>query len=318
MKLSCLWFINAHEQVYDSDNTGVVSLRTFQSTLQDVHVQLSQPELQLIVSQFGRPEDDKIYYDSFCRSLDGVPAQDLSTSFAQDPANTIGLSASSGPAPYLSTRVLQRVRELRKEGRDPRDIFEAQDLDNTGMVSIQRFREVVTKLQLLSTELQLSRAIEDCLCISNRSCVVFEDFCSMLERALNDRDPRGSGSGRDGGSVDGSGFDGLATRQSMLGASRGVMSSRGGNILFADDDHYARSSLRGNAYPIELEEGSDYLPSNHRGYSSSSSRALSPPKLTDSVNNSLRRYNNMSSSTPSRYLNYSGYSESNAKFSPRR
>lgn len=74
----------------------------------------------------------------------------------------------SGTQTYLTSRVLQRVRELRREGRDPRDIFEAHDLDRTGLVAAARFREIVSKLQLLQTEGQLNKAVEDCIYLSDK------------------------------------------------------------------------------------------------------------------------------------------------------
>jgi hypothetical protein len=37
---------------------------------------------------------------------------------------------------YLNSKVIQRLKELRRDGMDPRDIFETQDLDRTGMVII--------------------------------------------------------------------------------------------------------------------------------------------------------------------------------------
>ena len=36
--------------------------------------------------------------------------------------------------PYLNYKVIDRFLVLRREGRDPRDMFEAYDLDRLGMV----------------------------------------------------------------------------------------------------------------------------------------------------------------------------------------
>eukprot|EP01035_Chromulina_nebulosa_P023801 gene23801-30876_t len=92
---------------------------------------------------------------------------------------------------YVTQQVLQRTEELRREGRDPRgelstvlgvtDIFEANDLDRTGMLTVNSFKEIVSKLQLLQSEEQLSRVIEDCLSFSNKTMVVYDDFCCLLE-----------------------------------------------------------------------------------------------------------------------------------------
>jgi hypothetical protein len=48
------------------------------------------------------------------------------------------------------------------------DIFEANDLDRTGMVTVNQFKQIVSKLQLLHSEVQLSKAVEDCLSLSNK------------------------------------------------------------------------------------------------------------------------------------------------------
>lgn len=48
------------------------------------------------------------------------------------------------------------------------DIFEANDLDRKGMVTVNQFKQIVSKLQLLQSEEQLSRAIEDCVSLSNK------------------------------------------------------------------------------------------------------------------------------------------------------
>lgn len=48
------------------------------------------------------------------------------------------------------------------------DIFEANDLDRTGMVTVSQFKQIVSKLQLLQSEGQLSKAVEDCLSLSNK------------------------------------------------------------------------------------------------------------------------------------------------------
>jgi len=337
-------------EVYDGENCGLVSLRTFQSALQELGLSASPPELQALVSQFGRPEDDKIYYDSFCRALQNYSGTASSTvrqsesyplfhsqqqhgegarsstqlvnqsqqqmvSYNNDQSvdfvskSMMGLT-SRGPPAYVNSRVLQRVRDLRREGRDPRDLFEAQDLDRTGMVSLQRFREVVATLQLLQSEIQLSAAVEDCMCVTNRGFVMYDDFCGILERALLEDNPRSSQHARES-----------RDRTSNVNMS----ATRGGNILFGDEDTYniMRKGTQYNAnYPIELEEGSDYLPQYNQSFSrnmtSNSSRGLSPPKLTDSANFSSRKWNTIGTVTPSRYANSSVYTESNGELSPRR
>jgi hypothetical protein len=114
-------------EVYDSYNNGLVSVRTFQSTLDDLGVILSNHELYIIQTRYGRPEDDGINYLQFCMD---VFDSDLRQSSRFDNRNSHSIRYSD-PS-YLT----ERLRELRNEGKDPRDIFEAYDLDETGMVYI--------------------------------------------------------------------------------------------------------------------------------------------------------------------------------------
>lgn len=47
-----------------------MSLRTFQGTLMEMGVTLTSSEVQTIVAQFSQPEDNRISYEAFCKSLD--------------------------------------------------------------------------------------------------------------------------------------------------------------------------------------------------------------------------------------------------------
>jgi len=70
---------------------------------------------------------------------------------------------------------------LKNSGKDPLDIFQAYDLDNTGMVDIRRFREIVQRLDILLTASQLNNAIENYRSISNPNFVCYEEFCRAIE-----------------------------------------------------------------------------------------------------------------------------------------
>ena len=143
-------------EVNDGDNSGVVSLRTFHSFLDSIGISLTNTDLRAISNYFGRPEDDKIYYDSFCRSLDNVKSGDyrdqpltIDTGEANNYSSRKYLYKSSSQpyvgrpnesfnnnnnASYLNPKVLRRLRELRRDGMDPRGVFESQDFDRSGMV----------------------------------------------------------------------------------------------------------------------------------------------------------------------------------------
>ena len=131
-------------EVFDQDLRGRVSVHTFQSTLEDLHVPLHPSDLLALRLVFGSEgddhhshrgasaydrEDDEINYDKFCvvcfdeRDTPRITAA---------PAATRTKAGTSLLPP--SRRLTQRLQELRRDGKDPLDIFEAYDLDNTGMV----------------------------------------------------------------------------------------------------------------------------------------------------------------------------------------
>jgi Ca2+-binding EF-hand superfamily protein len=156
--------LRGHCENLDISNTGVISTHSLQRVLDEIGINLNPSELHTIYGLYGRPQEDAIYYDSLCRAID-VHAS------ATIPSNGFGTTngvAGAAAAAYLSDRTLQRVRELRTEGRYPRDMFEAYDLDHTGLITVSKFQEVVSRLSLLQTEHQLSKAIEDFSSIGNR------------------------------------------------------------------------------------------------------------------------------------------------------
>eukprot|EP01038_Epipyxis_sp_PR26KG_P005601 gene5601-7730_t len=299
----------------DLDNTGMIPLRAVHTTLHDIGIILGISEQHMIASLYGRPEDDSVYYDSFCRGIDnavngqtvGLLQPVMTSNYG---TNRVIETTSSINAPYLSHRVLQRFRELRMDRRDPRDMFEAHDLDRSGCVSVHKFRDVINSLQLLQSEHQLHRTEEDFGVISNRSFICYDDFCSTLEKADNNNNNEPSLRSRGTGFVNGNGYDGL--RRSMGNSERVNYGTSG--VAYDDDDdesqynRYNRSSANDNVnrfkqalnrssttkFPIELEEGSD---SNNTNYYP----PLSPPKLTDSINgNSTLKWR---SSSPNRSNN---------------
>lgn len=145
--------LREHFEYFDTDRSGTVPARSFQQVLHEVGVQLSPSDLQTVFGLYGRPEDNHIFYDAFMRAVDGntsssyapgLPAHmqggaSLRRSVVPPPAPlslSLGNNRSSSSAPYLNPRVLQRLRELRQDGNDPRDFFGAHDIDRSGMVCI--------------------------------------------------------------------------------------------------------------------------------------------------------------------------------------
>lgn len=124
-------------EVYDGGLTGMVSLRTFQSTLDDIGVILTPPDLHAVQKMFGRPDDDLVDYSLFCQDVlqDSISAHRGYPS-GGDASRYHRRSNETRDAFPPATRVTETLRHLRNIGQDPRDIFEAYDLDRTGMVSV--------------------------------------------------------------------------------------------------------------------------------------------------------------------------------------
>lgn len=136
-----LWGTKFHLQkqfeVYDSDMSGYVSLSIFQTILDNLSVALSAPEIYLIRSQYGRYQDDTMDYLRFCQDVNNpwgsakfTPSTSLQNSLGA-PRRFPNVRTFLPPPSRLS----ETLRSLRNSGRDPRDIFQAYDLDNTGMVN---------------------------------------------------------------------------------------------------------------------------------------------------------------------------------------
>lgn len=146
-----------HFEYFDADRSGTVPARSFQQVLHEIGVQLSPSDLQTVYGLYGRPEDNHIFYDAFLRAVDGntstayppgLPAHmqggggaaSLRRSGAVLPppaplSLSLGNNRSTSSAPYLNPRVLQRLRELRQDGNEPRDFFSVHDVDRSGMVN---------------------------------------------------------------------------------------------------------------------------------------------------------------------------------------
>lgn len=164
-------------EVYDTDMSGLVSLRTFQSTLDDIGVLLSATEIHAVQSYFGRPEDNLIDYHSFCQTFfEDTTRSHLKSNTYNNSSRQIRGGGTIGRNSYdrdrdslpLPSRITDTLRKLKSEGKDPRDIFEAYDLDQTGLVDVKDFRRVVNQLQLLQSERQLIHAEETFASLSDR------------------------------------------------------------------------------------------------------------------------------------------------------
>lgn len=141
------------------------------------------------------------------------------------------------------------------------------------------------KLQLLQTEHQLTKALEDFSSINNRSYIMYEDFCTALDRSLaasgNVRRSRQT-------TVNGSGYDGFrgGRDESLYGGDNEEPTNVYDSLQRFKFDNNGASPAVNRDYPVELEDGSDSL-----------FNRLNPPKITDSY--SINR--NGIASSPTRY-----------------
>lgn len=167
-------------EVYDNQSGGYIPLRILQIILEDLGILLSSSDIYIIRNQYGRPEDDLIDYIEFCNELNRIndilidisPRDKLTTTY-KTTTSSINLPSSS--------RMSDTLRSLKQNGKNPRDIFQAYDLDNTGMIEVRRFREIVQRLELLQTSHQLNSAIDNFGSISDRNLICYEDFCRTIE-----------------------------------------------------------------------------------------------------------------------------------------
>jgi len=325
-------------EVYDSELTGLVSLRTFQSTLDELGVMLSATELHAIQSYFGRPEDNMIDYHTFCATFfeDTVHNATRSKSYTRDHYHNSrghhgGMTRHSYdrdrdnlPAP---SRITETLRKLKRDGKDPRDIFEAYDLDQTGLVDVKDFRRVVNQLQLLQTEHQLHHAEETYASLSDRYLICYEDFCRALEvTAASEFGPHEYGATRrnleqsgDGArmrSVMGDGYDGRRSRDDHTyggNRNRGEYNDRGRGLDYDETtprDGYSDTFHRGRSFDKDFSSTYD------KGGS------LLPPKPSDSVSRFQTRnshtYNTSSSYDSGRFRSSSPTPKSRSSMEPPR
>ena len=179
---------------------------------------------------------DCISYEPFCRMIMGGSA-------GRGPAPTRGQAGQpSTPAYLMSSRTLDRFADLKAEGRNPRDLFEAYDVDVSGVVDVWRFKEVLQRINIISPDL-INEAALDFAGLAGRDTVSYDDFCRVLEVATNNayaatgdrRDDRDRDRDRD--------FDVMYTRP-RDSVDRGYTSSRG-------RDRESYGSTRNSADPLD-------------------------------------------------------------------
>lgn len=110
--------------VYDYDNTGFVTMQTFQSTLDDLGVSLSSHDINAILQAFGDMREDDIDYEAFCKAVDQYSSK-LDSTRGSRPGE---------PPSWINARIIDRLRVLRREGQNPRDLLDMLEIDRSGLV----------------------------------------------------------------------------------------------------------------------------------------------------------------------------------------
>jgi len=200
---------------------------------------------------------------------------------------------------------LQRLQELKADRRTPRDIFRAYDLDNMGLVPAAKFRTVIEQLQLLQTQHQLIKAMDDFAAVGNQQMINYEEFCAALDRAANRGDFYSHGYG---GNDDRLNMSGSMTRRGIAEHDNNAddpirLSPR----YFEEDDRNNNNNnntmMRSSRGGYDLDRGSVFIQSVDYGQQG----PLSPLKLTDSLhaplNSSHNRFQPNRYSTPQRSSN---------------
>jgi hypothetical protein len=178
----------------DLDGTGEVGIRVFERAAEDIGVYLTSADLAIVQGNFPAGGVDRVDYASLWRYIQQTDR--ASTVFGRTVGRDgVGSSARGDPV-YVNARTLSRLAQCRASGRDPRDLFEAYDLDHTGIVDAWRFREVLQRLGVLEHDSHVDMAAADFAALGSRGAVSYDDFCRVLESAEADSVRRnGNGNG---------------------------------------------------------------------------------------------------------------------------
>jgi Ca2+-binding EF-hand superfamily protein len=181
----------------DREKSGYVSTKVFTNVLDSIGVMLTSGDIALLQSFYptgtGTGGYDRIDYDSFDKYINNNILGGTGTGTA-----TFGLRDPS----YINPRTLARYNDLMSDRKNPRDIFNSYDNDNTGLVDIYRFREICQRLRIFSLDAHIESACQDFASIKNKDQISYDDFCRVLE--LADVENQRHGSNTRGGIATGS------------------------------------------------------------------------------------------------------------------
>ena len=285
-------------RVFESDDPrgdGVVHTRVFVRATDEIGLMLTNGDVSIIQAAFPGGVD-RIDYEALWRY---VQSNNTSSSRAAAPGTAARGSSTRGFArepKYLNARTLSRLADCRADGRDPRDLFEAYDLDRTGLVDAWRFREMLQRLNLFDNDAFIEIALTDFAALRERDMISYDDFCRVLETAEGSSgrvvNIRGSSTGiksalrtdtRDP-------LDSANVEQWLTRAASPKQRREFSDVY--DSLKSFKTMQTEREIPIALDEGSDFDRSYHRDsnndrYESADVRDsregyLRPPKASDS------------------------------------
>jgi len=153
--------------VFDPADTGYIPIVAFQNILlSTLQISLTASDFYALSSMYNRVEDQRIAYKVFYN--DYVTA-------------TLHNISQITPIGYDNNRLVQRYNQLMIEGKDPKKLFMLHDMDLSGLVSQSDFRKVVSDLQLMRSEHQYIKCVNEYSCISDNAYINYEDFCNHIE-----------------------------------------------------------------------------------------------------------------------------------------
>ena len=162
-------------QFEDVDDTGYISFHCLLKILENFMITLTSIEMTALHQFFGRSEDDKIDYFRFCRMVEYASY----TSEARQKRDI------NGGKPYLSSMVVERYIWLREENRCPKYLLSKYDLDDNGLVNVKKFKETLSRLDLLQNDYEMSRVLEDFANHADKSMIHYKEFFAAIEEEAN-------------------------------------------------------------------------------------------------------------------------------------
>lgn len=163
-------------EILDPSMRGYLPIRDFVGVIEDLGVLLANQDIRLLQGHFEASDSvDCVAYEPFCRMV-------MTGSAGRPPAPQA--VHPSAPTYLTSPRSLERFADLKAEGRNPRDLFEAYDLDVTGVVDVWRFKEVLQRINIIPADC-INEAAMDFSGLGGRDTVSYDDFCRVLEVAAN-------------------------------------------------------------------------------------------------------------------------------------